>query len=340
MQDATNTSSMRSRGISLLLVLLLTTLLMAQERVRFVTYNVENLFDCVDDSLTQDEEFLPTALRRWTPNRYWNKLHAVARTLATIGADRAPDIVALCEVENDSVLRDLTRRSALRSVGYEYLMTTSLDPRGIDVALLYKPTTFRPFTHQSLRLPARQIPEGRTVRDVLCVSGCLVTGDTLDILVCHLPSRLNGRQSARLRHSVSAFMRHAMDSISALRTVPRIVVMGDFNDVPSSRALRPLHVDGGLVCVTEDLGGSYRYKGKWEQIDHIYLSPALVDSTQKLHVVAPRAWVVNESFLVEPEPLYGGYRPLRTYNGMKYTGGTSDHLPLCIDLQFSWSDYQ
>ena len=328
---------MRSRVVSLLLLLFATSLV-AQERIRFVTYNVENLFDCKDDSLTQDEEFLPTALRRWTPYRYWNKLHAVARTLTTIGADRAPDIVALCEVENDSVMYDLTRRSALRSVGYEYLMTSSFDSRGIDVALLYKPTTFRPFHSEVLRLPASQLPEGRSVRDVLCVSGCLVTGDTLDILVCHLPSRLRGRQSAWLRHSVAMLMSHAIDSISASRAVPRIVVMGDFNDLSTSRALRPLQVDNGLVCVTEDLGGSYRYKGKWEQIDHLYLSPALVDTTRNLHLAPSGAWVAHEDFLIEPEPLYGGYRPRRTYNGMKYIGGTSDHLPTCLDLLFMWEE--
>ena len=338
MPDATNMLRMRSRVVSLLL-LLLTTSLMAQERIRFVTYNVENLFDCTDDSLTRDEEFLPTALRRWTPYRYWNKLHAVARTLSTIGSDRAPDIVALCEVENDSVLHDLTRRSALRSVGYQYLMTSSLDPRGIDVALLYKPTTFRPFAHESLRLSPSQLTEGHTVRDVLRVSGCLVTGDTLDIFVCHLPSRLNGRQSARLRHSVATLMRSAIDSISAVRAVPRIVVMGDFNDIPTCHALSPLIIPEGLVCITSDLSGSYRHKGKWEQIDHIYLSPALIDTIHKLHLAPSGAWVTDEESLTEPEPLYGGRRPKRTYHGMRYQGGTSDHLPICFDLQFSWEDY-
>ena len=330
---------MRSRVVSLLLILLFVCSLTAQERIRFVTYNVENLFDCVDDSLTQDEEFLPTALRRWTPTRYWRKLHDVARTLSTIGADRAPDIVALCEVENDSVLHDLTRRSALRSVRYEYLMTSSLDPRGIDVALLYKPTTFRPFAHESLRLPAGELSETSTVRDVLRVSGCLVTGDTLDIFVCHLPSRLNGRQSARLRHGVASLMRSAIDSLSAVRAVPHIVVMGDFNDLSTSHALSPLIMHDGLVCITSDLSGSYRYKGKWEQIDHLYLSPALVDTTHNLHLSPSGAWVADEESLTEPEPLYGGRRPKRTYHGMRYHGGTSDHLPVCFDLQFSWGDY-
>ena len=206
-----NSSNMRVTPIlrALLCMLLLLhypTLLTAQERIRFVTYNVENLFDCRDDSLTNDETFLPTSLRHWSEYRYWNKLHAISRAIATIGGDRAPDLVALCEVENDSVLHDLTHRSPLRTVRYDYLMTSSLDPRGIDVALLYKSTTFRPFAYRSLRLPARYIPDGSYVRDILNVSGTLVMGDTLDLFVCHLPSRLNGRKAARLRHSIMEFM--------------------------------------------------------------------------------------------------------------------------------------
>ena len=327
---------MRSRGVGLLLALLFTISVVSQERICLVSYNVENLFDCYDDSLTNDEEFLPTALRRWTPYRYWNKLHAVARALTMIGGDRAPDLVALCEVENDSVLYDLTRRSALRTVRYDYLVTTSSDPRGIDVALLYKSTSYRPFAYRSLRLPTEAVPAGRHVRDVLCVSGELVTGDTLDIFVCHLPSRLNGRQSTRLRYSVTSLMRSAIDSLCALRTVPLIVVMGDFNDTPDSYALSPLIHDNALHCITQELQGSYRYKGKWEQIDHLYLSPALMDTTLNLHLAPQGAWVVDDDMLTESEPLYGGSRPKRTYNGMRYQGGTSDHLPVCCDLQFMW----
>lgn len=301
--------------------------------MRFVGYNVENLFDCVDDTLTHDNEFLPGAIRHWTPYRYWSKLHAVSRVIASIGGDRAPDFVALCEVENDSVMHDLTRRSPLRTVGYDYLMTSSADPRGIDVALMYKPTTFRPFAHRDLCLPL-----GRT-RDVLLVSGQLYTGDTLDIFVCHLPSRLNGRKSAQLRSHVVESICQVIDSVCLARTTPRIVVMGDFNDTPQGKALLPLVERLGMTCITERLGGSYRYKGKWEQIDHVYLSPALLcrgaDSTA-LHLSPHGAWNFEADFLVEPEPLYGGCRPLRTYNGMRYIGGTSDHLPVCFDLWFRW----
>ena len=325
------------RPIATIVAMLLTLTLCAQERIRFVSYNVENLFDCVDDTLTDDNEFLPQATRHWTPYRYWDKLQAISRTITTIGDDRAPDFVALCEVENDSVMHDLTRRSTLRTVRYSYLMTSSKDPRGIDVALMYKPTTFRPFAHKALSLSQTSSPQGQHTRDVLLVSGQLHTGDTLDIFVCHLPSRLNGKQSARRRTSIVEHICHAIDSLNGVRHTPRIVVMGDFNDTPQSEALQALSEKAGMTCITEDLSGSYRYKGKWEQIDHIYLSPTLLHTdTTALHLAPQRAWNFTVDFLTEPETLYGGYRPHRTYNGMRYQGGTSDHLPVCFDLWFRW----
>lgn len=320
---------------SLLLITLLPPLAVgAQEHIRLVSYNVENLFDCSDDPLTHDDPYLPQSTRHWTPYRYWSKLQSLARAIASIGDDRAPDIVALCEVENDSVMHALTRRSSLRSVKYAYLMTTSADPRGIDVALMYKPSTFRPFAHRSLRMPHAAQP----VRDVLLVSGELHTGDTLDLFVCHLPSRLNGKASAHLRHDVVSHLCHAIDSLQQLRTTPRIVVMGDFNDTPDSRPLLPLTERQGLRCISQSLGGSYRYKGQWEQIDHVYLTPTLLpgaDSTQ-LRLSPRGAYVHSPDFLTEPEPLYGGRRPLRTYHGMRYQGGTSDHLPVVFDLLFGY----
>lgn len=326
------------RGKLLLIAFLLVHTLCAQERIRFVSYNVENLFDCTDDSLFNDEDFLPESIRHWTPRRYWDKLQAVSSAIAAVGDDRAPDFVALCEVENDSVMYDLTHRASLRTAKYEYLMTTSTDPRGIDVALMYKATTFHPFSQRALRLPQEHIPEGHHVRDILLVSGELHMGDTLDLFVCHLPSRLNGKRSAQLRQSVVMHLCQAVDSITRERTIPHIVVMGDFNDTPQSKALSPLTEKAGLTCITRSLNGSYRYKGKWEQIDHIYLSPTLtqqVDSTS-LHLSPRGSWNFSPKFLTEPEPRYGGRRPYRTYNGMRYQGGTSDHLPVCFDLWFEW----
>ena len=142
-----------------------------------VELNCENLFDCQDDSLKQDEEYLPEATRHWTSRRYWRKLNNTAQELLSTCDDGIPDLIALCEVENDSVVNSLVRRSLLRNAGYEYLMTQSPDVRGIDVALLYSPAAFAPISSYSLRV--QPIAGMRPTRDILYVSGRTLGGDTL-----------------------------------------------------------------------------------------------------------------------------------------------------------------
>ena len=107
----------------------------------FVELNCENLFDTRHDSLKNDVEFLPEGSYKWTPYRYWSKLNHLGQEIVA-QSDLIPDFVAMCEVENDSVMFDLTKRSLLRNAGYEYVMTSSPDERGIDVALLYQPASF------------------------------------------------------------------------------------------------------------------------------------------------------------------------------------------------------
>lgn len=173
--------------VGLLLVSLLT----------FVELNCENLFDCRHDSLRADTEYLPEAPRHWTASRYWRKLDNIGRAILSCGEDSTdcyiPDLVALCEVENDTVLRDLTKRSLLRNARYGYVMTDSPDDRGIDVALLYHEFSFAPIAHASLRVaPVRGM---RPTRDILYVAGRVITDDTLHIFVVHAPSRRGGERA-------------------------------------------------------------------------------------------------------------------------------------------------
>ena len=138
-----------------------------------VELNCENLFDCQHDSLKQDTEWLPASVRNWTPARYWRKVNSIGQEILSCQDDGIPDLVALVEVENDSVIFDLTRRSLLRHAGYEYLMTQSPDVRGIDVALLYQPMTFRPLCCDYLEV--EPLEGMRPTRDVLYVQGETVT---------------------------------------------------------------------------------------------------------------------------------------------------------------------
>ena len=47
-------------------------------------------------------------------------------------------------------------------------------------------------------------------------------------------------------------------------------------------------------------------------------------------------YINDAPFLLEDEPRYGGKRPRRTYNGYRYNGGISDHLPLVVRLRSSF----
>lgn len=156
----------------------------AQESFRVLFWNVENLFDCKDDPQKNDNEFLPDAKRNWTPYHYWEKVRNLAKGIIASGDEYVPDLVGLCEVENDSCLYDLTRRSPLREAGYRFVMTDSPDQRGIDVALLYQRAKFKLLQHQSIRIPHKQLKRGAT-RDILHVVGQVVSGDTLDVIELH-----------------------------------------------------------------------------------------------------------------------------------------------------------
>lgn len=163
----------------------------AQENIRFrvACWNTENLFDTHHDSLKNDYEFFPNAMRHWNYNRYKKKLSDIARVITAIGEWNAPALIGLCEVENDTVLRDLTHRSPLQELDYRYVMTDSPDLRGIDVALLYQRDLFKLLSSRSISIPVFR--QHRPTRDLLHVNGLLLTGDTLDVFVCHLPSRSN-----------------------------------------------------------------------------------------------------------------------------------------------------
>ena len=312
-----------------LLFLCLFPLLVCGQSLTVVELNCENLFDYLDDEGKDDSEYLPEATRHWTKKRYWRKLNNIAQELLSISDEGIPDLIALCECENDSVLHDLTHRSLLRNAGYEYLMTSSPDLRGIDVALLYSPFSFAPVRSYSIRV--NPIEDMRPTRDILYVCGEVASGDTLHVFVVHLPSRYGGEHYSRpFRKVVADRLCQSLDSIQGLSPDAQILITGDFNDDADSPVLQQIGRHG-LYNLTKDargengVKGTYRYQGEWESIDHILSSRVLYNKVDTAFIHSP-------AFLLEDEKLYGGYRPRRTYNGMRYQPGYSDHLPLVVKI--------
>lgn len=310
----------------------------AQEPFRVMFWNVENLFDTRDDSLKNDNEFLPDATRRWTRSRYRQKLTNLAKgIIASSHKERIPDLVGLCEVENDSCLYDLTHRSPLREADYRYVMTDSPDERGIDVALLYQHRSFKLLQHQSIRIPHTQMKRPPT-RDILHVTGQVVSGDTLDVWVCHFPSRSQGKAASEpFRMLAARTLRQSIDSLMQIRRHPYFIIMGDFNDQHSDKSLRiEICGKGDLHNLMIHRGkGTYRYRGEWETFDQFIVSSTLTEGKDcNIHLKGVQ--IFQHPFLLEEDTNNGGYKPFRTFNGIRYQGGYSDHLPIGLDLEIEY----
>ena len=310
---------------------------MRAEDFTIVSYNVENLFDCRHDSLKNDQEFLPNKGRYWTHKRLWKKLNDVARVIHQCGEPlgkegfHMPDLVVMLEVENDSVMEMLTRRSMLRSAGYKYIVTNSPDLRGIDVAILYNPLTFRPDT--SFIIPIQPKKGQRPTRDILCLKGQTRNHIPLTIYAVHAPSRSGGMTATQpYRLAVADSL---MNHIAPVAERENIIVAGDFNDYSHNKSIKMLasvlnEVSEGIRGLNYDktaVEGTYYYEEKWGCLDHLFVSPTLVGGVRNCYIF-DREWLLEKD-------AKGVLVPFRTYKGPKYNEGVSDHLPIVMKLDLS-----
>lgn len=298
------------------------------QQMRIMTWNLENLFDARDDSLKQDEEFLPESERQWTWGRYWRKIEDVSRVVMGVGGSEPPALVALQEVENDSCMIALTRRGPLWSIHYKYVMTDSPDHRGVDVALMYQPEKFHLLGSESRRVPSEQ--HGlRPTRDILHAWGRVPSGDTLHVVVCHLPSRAGHTQEGKRNRALAVNTLCGLaDSLLTNTPDCRLLIIGDFNATLRDKDLKPLLAMKSRRPLTpmkkHPTSGTYRYQGNWSWIDHMFVSRNLVGFVSE-------AKLYTQPWMQRPTS-DGTWYPRRTYLGTTYNGGVSDHVPVYLDL--------
>ena len=291
---------------------------------RIVFWNLENLFDCRHDSLKNDYDFLPEGSYHWTRGRYWKKLDNLSRTFAAIADEGAwPMAIGVCEVENDSCLFDLTHRSPLRMARYAFIHEEGPDVRGIDVALLYDSTQFRPLGNKAVRIPSAE-HNYRPTRDILHVWGlCSYVPDTLHLVVVHLPSRAgSGREGTEHRRLAVKTLCDLLDELAG----KKVLLMGDFNAEPTDKIFRSIN-QRMTSLVPQDkkelrrAQGTYFFRNVWGFLDHILVSPSMLAFVEKSVTVGKFPLLLNERGT-----------PNRTFQGPVYKGGISDHLPIWVDL--------
>lgn len=292
-----------------------------------VFWNLENFFDFTDGGGgSSDREFSPEGERRWTGGRYWRKCHSVAKSIIWISEKygRMPDVMGFAEVENGSVLRSVIYGTALKKYGYVQIHADSPDPRGIDVALVYRKRLFRCAGWKTFPVSADMDGNRMATRDILyvCLEGS--DEDRYHFLVNHHPSKYGGAAAtAGKRIAAMNVMLHVCDSLSAAGE-NNIVCMGDFNDNPDGEALGL--AGKRLVNLGKDLHergeGTIRFSGKWDLID-MFLVSRDMESSAVMEICFP-------GFLAVRDNTCSGMKPLRTYTGPRYSGGISDHLPIIM----------
>jgi len=305
--------------------------------VQLMFYNVENLFDIHDDTLTDDDEFLPGGLRHWTYGRYDRKINSIFRTIVAAGEWSPPAIVALCEVENRKVLEDLIYGTYLSKYKYEIIQEDSPDLRGIDVCLIFRKEQVKIIDYQYL-IPSAGKESGFSSRSVL-YARCLICSDTIHLFINHWPSRRGGVLAGEeQRTQIAEMVRGKADSIARISSgSARIMLVGDFNATPDDKVINLLtrKNDQGASIINlsrsiDGASGTYRYQGTWEMIDQVLVSDILINCNNGLSNGSIR--VFNPDFLLKYDSKYPGMSPFSTYSGYRYQGGYSDHLPVIIDL--------
>lgn len=309
-------------------------------------YNIENLFDTIDDPLTNDEEYLPSGAKKWNTAKYNDKLNKLSKVIAQLGTEKTPDgisLIGLAEVENHGVLKDLISTDALQKRNMDIVHYDGPDRRGVDVALLYRKDHFKLISSRSITLENPDNPNFKT-RDQLLVTGELF-GERMHFMVAHWPSRRGGeKRSAPLRLLAGQLGRAVIDSIRNEEPNAKIIYMGDLNDDPVNKSVTiGLRAKGNIEKLQEgDLYnaswklfkegiGTLAWNDVWNLFDQMIITPSLINDPENGFIYHKKA-VFSKPFVKQQEGNFKGY-PFRSFIGDRYDGGYSDHFAVYMFLK-------
>ncbi|PKQ45985.1 endonuclease [Confluentibacter flavum] len=309
-------------------------------------YNLENLFDTINDPTNFDEYSPLMELKANRSDAYKKKVRNMARVLADIGRDvsnNTPAIIGVSEVENQDVLEDVVNDSILRDKNYGIVHYHSPDARGIDVALLYQKKLFYPITTSSHELKIYDNVTRKRIytRDQLLVSGHL-DGELMHIIVNHWPSRSGGEAKSQYNRIAAAKLsKYLVDSLQVIDPYAKVFIMGDLNDNPNNTSVKK-----GLKTQKDkdkvDFKGIYNpyenffrdglgttaYRDAWSLFDQILLTKSLLEKDYTSFQFY-KAGIFNNDYLITSKGTYKGY-PYRSWSDGGFSDGFSDHFPVYV----------
>lgn len=331
-------------------------------------YNFENLFDTINNP-NNDEEWTPTGAQHWTSEKYKQKLKNLAHVLSEIGTTgnpKMPTLIGGAEIENRGVLEDLIKEPQLLAGDYGIVHFDSPDLRGIDVALLYQKSHFKPTSFINIPLiiyrkdsnvkekdvketdedkldkDKIEVTSGQRVytRDILLVTGFL-DGEEVNVMVNHWPSRSGGeKKSSPFREAAGRMDKKIMDSIYKVNPNAKIINMGDLNDGTYNKSVKEgigaklkkaevkqFGVYNPFEQMAKEGNSSLFYRDSGDIFDQIMVSETLIQPDYSSF----RYWkagIYNKPFMIQNTGQYKGY-PLRHQANEV---GFSDHFPVYIYL--------
>ena len=314
--------------ISFLIFLLIGFTVFSQTERSIIFYNVENLFDTIDDPKKDDSEFLPASANKWNSEKYFEKLNHINKVIDSINTP--PLIIGLVEIENATVVRDIVKHSAKMKNSYGVVHYDSPDERGIDVAMIYDSSTLKLIESGFIRYSLPDTAYSHT-RDIVWAK-YKKGKEIIYAMVNHWPSRRSGEKESEGNRIIAATAaRKFIDSLMLKDPNVKIVFMGDLNDHPEDKAPKIIYEKLTQMIYPKSgyFGGSYCYKNQWEVLDHVMVSPAFI-TKKKIKVLKDSGKIYSFDFLITE---YKGAKvPFRTYGSKEYLAGYSDHLPVSITV--------
>ena len=295
-------------------------------------YNLENLFDPLNNENTRDKDYTPEGIYKWDSEKYFQKIEHLSKVISKVGKMRSnipPVLMGVCEVENELCLKDLIESHHLKKYEYDWVFDSSADSRGINVALLYQKKHFKILGQKAYTLALNIEGQIENSRNILHITGTLFD-EKIHLIINHWPSRTDGTKKTNYKRKVASnTVQQIIDKIYFDEPSAHIMIMGDFNDDPLSDSLQPfksLDFMNAMEQFHKEKKGSVKYKGKWIMFDQILLSQNLLKASwfnyQQAHIFV-------EPFLIQKTGRFKG-SPRRTFINKYHQGGYSDHFPVFI----------
>ncbi len=321
-----------------------------QFKIRTIAfYNVENLFDTINDPNKYDETSPIMELKADRYKAYKSKIKNMAMVISKIGLEKtntSPVIIGLAEVENRKVLEDLITTDVLKDKHYEIIHFDSPDERGIDVALLYQRQYFKLIDQKNYELRLwDEIGKRDYTRDQLLVSGIL-DDELIYFIVNHWPSRRGGEAKSRHKREKAAWLTtQIIEEVKEETPNAKIIIMGDFNDNPNNSSIKKVLKakgkkkeikQGDIYNPMENMFkrgfNTLKYRDNINLFDQILISSSLLSTNNGYDTYKMfKANVFNPQFLITKSGRYKGY-PFRSFSNGIFSGGYSDHFPVYIYL--------